>query len=138
MQPAIPHREPFLFVDNEAHEEDGTAVVRARFSPDNPYIRDGGRDPVVPPLLVLEALAQAVAVAATRAYDKTQQGFLVMLRNVEFSADVRCSEPLRLRVRHTRTYSNLIRYETSAEVGAAHDARVVCQAEIMVAHAGDA
>jgi 3-hydroxyacyl-[acyl-carrier-protein] dehydratase len=135
--PSIPHRDPFLFVvqgEGDARDENGTPVVHARFDAKNPYVSDGSEDPVVPRMLVLEALAQAMAVVANRDYDKTQQGFLVMVRSVEFKGDVRCSDSLALSVKHTRTYANLVRYQTHACVGG----RVVCEAEIMAAHQGDA
>jgi 3-hydroxymyristoyl/3-hydroxydecanoyl-(acyl carrier protein) dehydratase len=131
---SIPHREPFLFVKGDGQGDRQGFVIDAAFDKANPYVADGSDDPIVPRPLVLEALAQALAVLAHRDFDATQSGVLAMLKEAEFVRDVRCSDRVELHVKHHRTFAKLWWYA----VRAVTNGEPVASAQIVVAHLGAA
>jgi 3-hydroxymyristoyl/3-hydroxydecanoyl-(acyl carrier protein) dehydratase len=130
----IPHREPFLFVSAGS---DGEALF-SRFEPSNPYIADGSADPIVPRTLVLESLAQGLAVVAHRSFESTQSGVLAMVRDAEFLGDIRCSDKVELRITHQRTFAKLWWYVVRALRHGEGEPTLVASAQVVVAHLGSA
>ena len=65
---SLPHREPFIFIDAVIEAEPGAkAVCRKTFQPDEPFFRGHfPGDPVVPGVILTEALAQTAGIAAGR------------------------------------------------------------------------
>jgi 3-hydroxymyristoyl/3-hydroxydecanoyl-(acyl carrier protein) dehydratase len=123
-----------LFVHGDGQGDTSGFLIEARFDNSNPYIADGSDDPVVPRPIVLEALAQALAVLAHRSFDATQSGVLAMLKDAQFSDDVRCSDRVELHVKQQRHFAKLWWYA----VRATRRDEQVASAQIVVAHLGAA
>ncbi len=130
----IPHREPFLFVSAGADAD----ALFSRFDPTNPYIADGTADPIVPRTLLLESLAQGLAVVAHRSFESTQSGVLAMVRDADFFADIRCSDKIELVIKHQRTFAKLWWYVVRAMRHGEGDPTLVASAQVVVAHLGSA
>ncbi|KUO59503.1 MAG: beta-hydroxyacyl-ACP dehydratase [Gracilibacter sp. BRH_c7a] len=68
IQEIIPHRYPFLLIDGVEELEEGKRVVAVKNVSMNEYFFQGHfpQEPVMPAVLIIEALAQAGAVALLR------------------------------------------------------------------------
>ncbi len=68
IQEIIPHRYPFLLIDGVEEIEDGKRVVAVKNVSMNEYFFQGHfpQEPVMPAVLIIEALAQAGAVVLLR------------------------------------------------------------------------
>lgn len=98
----LPHREPFLFVDSVLEMEPGERIVAVkRFSPEEEFFRGHfPGNPVVPGVIIVEALAQAggiLAYATDPEFKKIPA--LVGLENVKFRRPVLPDTEVKLSVR---------------------------------------
>lgn len=64
----LPHREPFVFIDGVAEVQPGLrALATKTFAADEPFFRGHfPGDPIVPGVILAEALAQTAGIAAGR------------------------------------------------------------------------
>ncbi len=111
----LPHREPFVFVDCVDEVQAGeSAVCRKRFAASEPFFRGHfPGDPLVPGVLLTEALAQTAGIAAG------QPGavfWLSAIRSMKFLAPVRPEEELVLRARKVGGVGGMWQFEVSASV----------------------
>ena len=61
----LPHRAPFVFVDEVTEHTPGESAVCAKtFRSDEPFFRELPGDPLVPGVILTEALAQPAGLAA--------------------------------------------------------------------------
>lgn len=62
----LPHREPFIFIDAVIEAQPGVKAVCAKtFKADEPFFRGHfPGDPIVPGVILTEALAQTAGIAA--------------------------------------------------------------------------
>ena len=95
----LPHREPFLLIDEVLELEPGQRVVaRKRVRPDEWYLAGHFPDrPIMPGVLMVEALAQAGAVAVLS--EEENRGKLALfagIDDVRFKRIVRPGEELTL------------------------------------------
>lgn len=133
----LPHRYPFLLIDRVLECVPGEQLVGIKNVTYNEPFFTGHfpQRPVMPGVLILEAMAQACGLLAfkTREQQPGQEqpdgGKLFYLVGIEKSRFKRPVEPgdcLRLAARHTRTVRGIWIFETEARV----DGAVVAQAEI--------
>ncbi len=85
----LPHREPFLFVDGVLEMEPGERIVAFKvFHPEEEFFKGHfPGNPIVPGVIIVEALAQAggiLAYASEREGLKGKEPALVGLDNVKF------------------------------------------------------
>lgn len=98
---AIPHREPFLLLDEIVEQSDTRIVCRKRFMGDEFWYRGHyPQFPLTPGVLLCEAAMQAGAVLLSKFASQGQGGVPVVTRmnNVKFKAMVRPGDMVDLEV----------------------------------------
>ena len=132
VQDLLPHRYPFLFVDEVTKLKSGQSVEGIfRIKADHPFINRAGRVSVFPATLVVEALGQLAALCIRYAREGSQsrqraQGFLVRVDECSFVNPVHEEEELLLTASLVKQYSTLYKFDARGFVG--H--RVVVQASL--------
>jgi 3-hydroxyacyl-[acyl-carrier-protein] dehydratase len=129
----LPHRFPFLMVDRVLSVEPGKSIVAIKNVTANEahFVGHFPGHPVMPGVLVLEALAQAAGVLAFEsATDKSLWVlYLVGIDNARFKQVVRPGDQVILKVELVQRRRSLWRYEARAEV----DGKLVVEAEFLLA-----
>ncbi len=113
----LPHRAPFIFVDEVCAVQAGESAQCAKtFPADEPFFRGHfPGDPLVPGVILTEALAQTAGLAA----GQPGRGFrLSAIRSMKFFAPVRPGERIDLSARKVGAVGGLWQFETTAKVGA--------------------
>lgn len=134
IQNMLPHRYPFLLVDRVVEFEPRTKIVGIKnVSVNEPFFQGHfpGR-PVMPGVLVLEALAQAGGLLTQLSHQADATGklfYLVKIDNAKFSRMVVPGDQLELCVALKRTIRNMALYECVARV----DGEQVACADILCA-----
>jgi 3-hydroxyacyl-[acyl-carrier-protein] dehydratase len=119
----IPHRPPWLLVDEVTARSNDAVEAEKRLSAGDPLLADG-----LPETLVLEAMAQAAACANAGQLG-THQGLLVAAQRVEFHGRAQAGETVKLRAKKVATLGSLVRFEAEARVGE----RLIARAEMTFA-----
>lgn len=132
IQAIIPHRYPFLLVDKIIEIEAGKRAVGLKnVSIGEPYFQGHFPDyPVMPGVLIVEALAQVGAVAMLQLEEfKGRIAFFAGLDNVRFKRQVKPGDVLRLEVEMGQ-----IRRSIGTGTGVATvDGEVACKGDFMFA-----
>lgn len=132
IQAIIPHRYPFLLVDRIIEIEPGKrAVGMKNVSIGEPYFQGHFPDyPVMPGVLMVEALAQVGAVAMLQLEEyKGRIAFFAGIDKVRFKRQVKPGDVLRLEVELGQIRRNIGTGTGIATV----DGKVACQGEFMFA-----
>jgi len=130
----LPHRFPFLLVDRVLSVTPGESIVAIKNVTFNEahFIGHFPQYPVMPGVLVIEALAQAGGVLAWETAkdepDKVTILYLAGLEDVRFKHPVRPGDQLRLKAALTKRRRSLWRFECTAEV----DGQLVAEAVILM------
>lgn len=138
IQKLLPHRYPFLLIDRVVELEPHKRVLAYKSVTINEPFFQGHfpGHPVMPGVLVIEALAQAGGVLWQMSHGGTAEGrvfYLVKIDKAKFSKMVVPGDRLELEVKLKRTIRNMALYEGVARVDGAQAA---C-AEIFCAEARD-
>ena len=127
----IPHREPFLFVDEVVElipEKSITASVT--FSEDNFFFKGHfPGNPVVPGVIIVEAMAQAGGVLIYKSYEDKLLGLtpaLVGINNVKFKAPTLPGDKLRIETILVKNKLNIFKLSAKAF----NNDKLVVQADI--------
>lgn len=130
----IPHRYPFLLVDRVDEIEPGLRAVGIKNVTQNePFFQGHFPDyPVMPGVLIVEAMAQvgAVGVMAVEAY-RQKLALFAGIDGVRFRRQVIPGDVLRMEVEITRLKGSVGRGKGRATV----DGERVCEADLMFAFA---
>lgn len=132
IQEIIPHRPPFLLVDRIVELEEGKRAVGIKNVTMNEPFFTGHFPgyPVMPGVLITEALAQVGAVAILNVEaNRGKIGFLAGLDNFRFRGQVVPGDTLRLEVEIIRLKGSIGKGKATASVGD----KVVAEGEIMFA-----
>lgn len=111
----LPHRVPFVLVDRVT-AFDGRTARFLKGVTRNDALLEGW--PVMPPTLILEAMAQAAGILAVGAEHRSELLLLVAADDVSFHAPVRCGEQLALEVTLERVRPPFYVVSARALVGA--------------------
>lgn len=127
----IPHRYPFLLVDQIIEVEENRVVGKKNVTINEPFFEGHFPDyPVMPGVLILEALAQTGAVAILgKEENKGKIGFLAGIDKARFRRQVRPGDTLTLEVEIIRLKGPIGKGRAKATV----DGETACEAEIMFA-----
>src|SRR5690625_530632 len=128
----IPHRYPFLLVDRvEEMEAEKRVVGIKNVSANEPFFAGHFPEyPVMPGVLILEALAQVGAIAVLdMEQNKGKIGFLAGVDKCRFKRQVQPGDQLRLEVEILRMKGPIGKGKGIATI----DGKVACEAEITFA-----
>ncbi len=131
----LPHRYPFLLVDRVLECEAGKHVLALKNVTYNEPFFTGHfpHRPVMPGVLIIEALAQAAGVLAFKTAkvmpDVDTRFYFVAIDNARFRKPVEPGDQLMLKVSLKRAFKGIWKFDCLAEV----DGKEVASAEIMVA-----
>lgn len=128
----IPHRYPFLLVDRMIEVEDGKRAVGIKNVTANEEFFNGHFPdyPVMPGVLIVEALAQVGAVAMLKKEEnKGRLAFFAGIDNCRFKRQVVPGDQLRLEVEMTRLRGSIGKAKATATV----EGELVCEADLMFA-----
>ncbi|MDQ0257224.1 3-hydroxyacyl-[acyl-carrier-protein] dehydratase [Evansella vedderi] len=128
----IPHRYPFLLVDRILEVEEGQRAVGIKNVTANEEFFNGHFPdyPVMPGVLIIEALAQVGAVAMLKKEEnRGRLAFFAGIDGCRFKGQVKPGDQLRLEVEMTRLRGKIGKGKAVASV----DGKTVAEAEIMFA-----
>ncbi|MDR2517427.1 MAG: 3-hydroxyacyl-ACP dehydratase FabZ [Spirochaetaceae bacterium] len=116
----LPHREPFLFVDEVMNAEPGSITARHVFTENEFFFRGHFPGyPVVPGVILIETMAQAGG-AGLRKMGVLKEDclfFLGTVDKVKFRRQVRAGEEVRLEIENLRVSARMIKQAGKAFVG---------------------
>ncbi len=137
----IPHRDPFLLIDEiESMDEEKGEITAIKYVKESEYYFEGHfpQKKVMPGVLIVEALAQAGAVAIlSRERFQGKLAYFGGIKNAKFRNQVVPGDTLRLSVTMEKLGSRAGTARGTAEIlpqgdGAAQDkTRIACQCDIM-------
>lgn len=130
----LPHRFPFLMVDRVRSVTAGKSIVALKNVSANEAYFDGHfpGHPVMPGVLVIEALAQAAGVLAWESVTEQERLWILYLVGIDkarFKQPVKPGDQLVLNVELVQRRRNLWRFEARAEV----DGKVVAETDLLLA-----
>lgn len=133
IQKLLPHRYPFLLVDRVLEiEKHKTLVAIKNVSANEPFFQGHfPQKPVMPGVLILEALAQATGLLAFSSIEKGGERnslyYLVGIDKARFKRPVEPGDQLRLAIETTKVKRGIWVFNARATV----DGETVASAEIM-------
>lgn len=132
----LPHRYPFLLIDRVSEYTKGEFLVAIKnVSMNEPFFQGHfPHRPVMPGVLVVEAMAQACAILSFKTLDQLPGDHAVYLfvgiDKARFKRTVEPGDQLRIEVSLRRRIQGIWRFTGKATV----DGNVVCTAELMCAY----
>ena len=131
----LPHRYPFLLIDRVTECNPGESLTGYKnVTYNEPYFTGHfPQRPVMPGVLILEALAQATGILAFRTVGRIPDGtslyYFVGIDNARFKQPVEPGDQLELHVEFVKEKRGIWKFEGKASV----DGKVVCSADLMCA-----
>ena len=131
----LPHREPFLFIDEIKKIDIGNSIHCVKHnSPEEDYFRGHfPNNPVMPGVIILEALAQASGILGFKTMNKRpEEGSIYVFAGVDkarFRSRVGPEDVLHLHSEIVNEKKGIWKFETKAFV----DDKLVCSATILCA-----
>jgi 3-hydroxyacyl-[acyl-carrier-protein] dehydratase len=132
----IPHRYPFLMIDRVVEVVPNRSAVGIKNVTINEHFFQGHfpSRPVMPGVLIIEAMAQTAAVLVVQTLGPGSEGKLVYFMSVDnarFRKPVRPGDQLRVHVVKERQRGNVWKFTAEARVGTALMAEATYAAMIM-------
>ena len=133
----LPHRPPFVFVREVIACDPGKSVeARTVFDADDPmFAGHFPENPIVPGVILTEALAQAAGIAAASGYPETARPLFLLsaIRTMKFLQAVRPGEQIDLQAEKIAGTETLLQFKVRASVNAA----VAAEGQLVLSVAGD-
>jgi 3-hydroxyacyl-[acyl-carrier-protein] dehydratase len=126
----IPHRYPFLLIDrgeNWIKNKSMTGIKNVTFNEPH-FAGHFPENPVMPGVLIIEALGQTGAVLMSKSLDVSVEGktiFFLGVDGVKFRSPVRPGDVLRMNVDVVRHRGDVFKFHGKAYV----NAKIVCEAD---------
>jgi 3-hydroxyacyl-[acyl-carrier-protein] dehydratase len=118
--PGLPHRPPFVFVRQLLHWEPGQkAECSALFPRDDPmFAGHFPGNPLVPGVILTEALAQTAGIAAASGFPENERPLFLLsaIRTMKFLAAVRPGEEILLNAEKLAQVGELWQFKVQASV----------------------
>jgi 3-hydroxyacyl-[acyl-carrier-protein] dehydratase len=119
-QLGLPHRAPFIFVrELIACREGESAECATAFEPDDPmFAGHFPGNPLVPGVILTEALAQTAGIAAASGYPENARPLFLLsaIRSMKFLRAVRPGERIILRAEKLARVDDLLQFKVEASV----------------------
>lgn len=116
----LPHRPPFVFVREVIHCEPGRSVeARTSFDAEDPmFAGHFPGNPLVPGVIITEALAQAAGIAAASGYPETARPMFLLsaIRTMKFFEAVRPEEQIDLHAEKLAEVESMLQFKVAARV----------------------
>ena len=131
----LPHRYPFLLVDRVLSCEPGKSIhAYKNVSINEPFfVGHFPHDPVMPGVLIMEALAQAAGILSFKTMGEMPSDdsvfYFVGIDNARFKKPVSAGDQLHFHVEITRQMRGIWKYRAVAKV----DDEIVAEADLMCA-----
>lgn len=129
---SLPHRPPFVFVRQILQVEAGrVAECTTHFERADPlFAGHFPGNPLVPGVLLTEALAQAAGIAAASGYAENERPLFLLsaIRSMKFPAAARPDEQIHLRAEKIAQVGELLQFVVCARVGE----RLVAEGQIVL------
>jgi len=118
----IPHRPPFLFVDRaEGYRPSQSLVGIKCVTMNEPYfLGHFPGEPVMPGVLIIEALAQTGGLLMSKSWDVPPEGKIILFMSVDhcrFRNPVRPGDILRMEVEVLRVRGDVVKFRGRGMVG---------------------
>jgi 3-hydroxyacyl-[acyl-carrier-protein] dehydratase len=118
----IPHRPPFLFVDRAEAYVPGKSLVGIKcVSVGDPFFAGHfPGNPVMPGVLIIEALAQTGGLLMSKSWDVDPEGKIILFMSVDncrFRHPVRPGDVLRMEVEVMRSRGDVVKFHGRGMVG---------------------
>lgn len=133
----IPHREPFIFIDNVISAESGLVVASKHIKKDEVYFKGHfPGNPLVPGVLIVESMAQTSGIACA-VYSSEQKNvslkqagayFLSRISDVKFKYAVLPGDTLIIKSKVVHYFDSFFKTEVSCEV----NGRIVAEGELVL------
>jgi 3-hydroxyacyl-[acyl-carrier-protein] dehydratase len=126
----IPHRPPFLMVDRAEAYSPGKSLVGIKCVTINEpfFVGHFPGEPVMPGVLIVEALAQTGGLLMSKSWDVDPEGKIILFMSVDhcrFRHPVRPGDVLRLEVEVLRTRADVVKFKGRGVV----DGKLAAEAE---------
>ncbi len=117
----LPHRPPFVFVRELLEATPGvSAACVTSFAQDDPMFRGHfPGNPLVPGVILTEALAQTAGIAAASGYSENERPLFLLsaIRSMKFPRAARPGERIELRAERLAQVDVLVQFSVQATVG---------------------
>ena len=131
----LPHREPFLFIDEVLDIKENTQIHATKYISSEEYFLQGHfpNNPIFPGVIIIEALGQASGILGFVSMNKTpEQGSIYVLAGVDkvrFRKRVRPGDNIDLYSKVISEKRGIWKFECRAEL----DGELICTATILCA-----
>jgi len=116
----LPHRSPFLFVDEIVSCDDEGSVSTRKFTENDFFFKGHFPEyPVVPGVILIETMAQGggPALSYQKKFKDGSLFFLATVDKVKFRHQVRPGDTVRMEVKNLRVTPNMVKQAGKAYVG---------------------